>query len=130
MIPNGRTLRGTHSEERVARFVAAAEDDLRKVGGETAAGRREIERDGRRVAGLKQKEAPSRELVEDAVAHIPNDDLSYDEWVRVGLALYASLGSEARDLWEAWSAEAEKNDPCLSGCYPHPLNVGWVHSPE
>ena len=19
---------------------------------------------------------------------------------------------------------------CLSGCYPHPLNVGWVHSPE
>ena len=21
-------------------------------------------------------------------------------------------------------------NPCLSGCYPHPLNVGWVHSPE
>jgi len=19
---------------------------------------------------------------------------------------------------------------CLSGCYPHPLNVGWFHSPE
>ena len=23
-----------------------------------------------------------------------------------------------------------KIQPCLSGCYPHPLNVGWVHSPE
>ena len=21
-------------------------------------------------------------------------------------------------------------DPCLSGCFPHPLNVGWFHSPE
>ena len=26
--------------------------------------------------------------------------------------------------------EHVRNDPCLSGCYPHPLNVGWVHSPE
>lgn len=97
-------------QERFARFVAAAEDYLRKVGGETSAGRREIERDGRRIAGLKRKEAPSRELIEEAVAHIPNDDLPYDEWIRVGLALYASLGPDGRDLWEAWSAEAEKND--------------------
>jgi len=22
------------------------------------------------------------------------------------------------------------NEPCLSGCYPHPLNVGWFNSPE
>ena len=22
------------------------------------------------------------------------------------------------------------SQPCLSGCYPHPLNVGWAHSPE
>ena len=22
------------------------------------------------------------------------------------------------------------NEPCLSGCYPHPLNVGCAHSPE
>ena len=94
-----------------AAFVAAAEDYLRKAGGQTAVERREIERQGRRAAGLKRREAPPRELVEDAVAHIPNDDLPYDEWIRVGLSLYAALGADGIDLWETWSARAEKNDP-------------------
>ncbi len=94
--------------------MTAAEDYLRRVGGETAAGRREIEREGRRAAGLKGKQTPSRELIAEAIAHIPNDELPYDEWIRVGLALYASLGSEGHDLWEAWSAEAEKNDPAFT----------------
>jgi hypothetical protein len=31
--------------------------------------------------------------------------------------------------WDAGTAVCLFN-PCLSGCYPHPLNVGWVHSPE
>ncbi|MGD0183614.1 MAG: hypothetical protein ABSC25_00005, partial [Roseiarcus sp.] len=34
-----------------------------------------------------------------------------------------------------FNAKDDSNDsdidvPCLSGCYPHPLNVGWTHSPE
>lgn len=102
------------TQERIARFVAAAEDHLRTAGGETAAGRRDIEREGRRVAGLKQKENPPRELIEEAVAHIPNTDLPYDDWIRVGLALHASLGPEGRDIWEDWSAEAAKNDPAFT----------------
>ena len=92
------------SRDGCAAFIAAAEEYLRKVGGQTTADRREIDREGRKAAGLKQKEAPSRELIEEAVAHIRNDELPYDDWIKVGLALYAALGPEGRDLWETWSA--------------------------
>uniref|UniRef100_UPI004047461A PriCT-2 domain-containing protein n=1 Tax=Yoonia sp. TaxID=2212373 RepID=UPI004047461A len=102
------------SQDRCAAFIAAGEDYLRKVGGQTTSDRREIDREGRKAAGLKQKEAPSRELIEEAVAHISNDELPYDDWIKVGLALYAALGSDGRDLWETWSAEASKNDPAYS----------------
>ena len=102
------------SRDRCAAFIAAAETYLRKVGGQTTADRREIDRDGRKAAGLKQKEAPSRELIEEAVAHIRNDELPYDDWIKVGLALYAALGPDGRGLWEDWSAEASKNDPAYT----------------
>jgi len=102
------------SRDRCTAFIAAAEDYLRKVGGQTTADRREIDREGRKAAGLKQKEAPSRALIEEAVAHIRNDELPYDDWIKVGLALYASLGPDGRDLWETWSAEASKNDPAYT----------------
>lgn len=102
------------TKERCAAFISAAETYLRKVGGYSTADRREIEREGRKAAGLKRNQAPSRELVEEAVAHIPNDDLPYDDWIKVGLALYAALGSEGRNLWENWSAEASKNDPAYT----------------
>jgi hypothetical protein len=99
------------SRDTCAAFIAAAEDYLRKVGGQTTSERRVMDREGRKLAGLKPKEAPSPDLIAEAVAHIPNSDLPYDEWIKVGLALYAALGPEGRDLWEAWSAEAAKNDP-------------------
>lgn len=99
------------TKERCAAFIAAAEKYLRKVGGYSTADRREIEREGRKAAGLKRNQAPSRELVEEAFAHIPNNDLPYDDWIKVGLALYAALGPDGRDLWEGWSARADKNDP-------------------
>jgi hypothetical protein len=104
----------TVTRVRCAAFVAAAEDYLRTAGGQTTTERRDIERDGRKVAGLKRQEDPSRELIEEAVAHIPNGDVSYDEWVKVGLALYAALGADGRDLWEDWSAQAAKNDPATT----------------
>lgn len=102
------------SQGRCAAFIAAAESYLRKVSGQTTSDRREIDREGRKAAGLKQKEAPSREMIEEAVAHISNDELPYDDWIKVGLALYAALGPDGRDLWETWSAEASKNDPVYS----------------
>ena len=54
------------TKERCAAFIAAAEKYLRKVGGYSTADRREIEREGRKAAGLKRNQAPSRELVEES----------------------------------------------------------------
>lgn len=99
------------SRDTCAAFITAAEEALRKSGGQTSNERRDIDREGRKVAGLKPKEAPSHDLIAEAIAHIPNNDLPYDDWIKVGLALYAALGPDGRALWEAWSAEAAKNDP-------------------
>lgn len=101
----------TVSRDTCAAFIAAAEEALRKAGGQTSNERRDIDREGRKVAGLKPREAPSHDLIAEAIAHIPNNDLPYDDWIKVGLALYAALGPDGRALWEAWSAEAAKNDP-------------------
>lgn len=92
--------------DQCAAFIVQAEAVLRQAGGETRAERRQVEREGRKVAGLGRNDQPSREIVAEALGHIPNDDLPYDEWVRVGLSLYAALGSEGRDLWEGWSAQS------------------------
>jgi putative DNA primase/helicase len=107
-----------------AAFIAAAEEYLRKVGGQTTADRREIDREGRKAAGLKQKEAPSRALIEEAVAHIRNDDLPYDDWIKVGLALYAALGPDGRGLWETWSARGVEERPGL-----HRREMGQLRRP-
>ena len=98
------------SKESCAAFIAAADAYLRKMGGQTKADTRDVEREGRKVAGLRRLEPPSFELVEEALSYVPNDDLSYDEWIRVGLALYAALGAEGCVLWEEWSSQAAKND--------------------
>ncbi len=94
-----------------AAFVLRAEALLRQAGGESRADRREIERKGRRAAGLNIREKPSREMVTEALAHVANDDLPYDEWIRVGFALHHGLGDAGRELWEGWSAQSAKNDP-------------------
>jgi len=102
------------SKESCAAFIAAADTYLRQHGGQSKANTRDVEREGRKAAGLRRLEAPSFALVEDALSYIPNDDLPYDEWIRVGLALYAALGAEGRVLWEEWSAQAAKNDAACS----------------
>ena len=49
-----------------------------------------------------------------ALAYIPNAELDYDSWVRIGLALKGALGDEGEELFAAWSAQAVKNDPTHS----------------
>ncbi len=51
------------------------------------------------------------EAVEDALVHILNDDLDYDSWVRIGMAVKGALGDEGWPLFEKWSQSSQKNDP-------------------
>lgn len=48
------------------------------------------------------------EAVTDAMAWIPNHDLHYDEWVRIGLAAKAGAGDRAFQAWDQWSAKSAK----------------------
>jgi putative DNA primase/helicase len=111
------------SVEALKQFVDEAETVLRAAGARTA---REIkgktkpgksekknrdrqQRSGKIHAGLFPDEKPSREVINDALNHIPND-MDWEEWYRIGYALYDGLGEAGRDLWEEWSAKSPKND--------------------
>ena len=101
--------------ELLRQFVVEAEQVLRSAGARTE---REIEakrnqernKNGKIFAALRDNEKPSREMVEDALNHIPND-MDYDEWIRIGFALYEGLGASGSDLWEKWSTQSHKNNP-------------------
>lgn len=52
--------------------------------------------------------------IREALAWIPNADLDYDSWVRVGLALKGALSEAAGDLFAAWSAQSGKDDAAFT----------------
>lgn len=49
--------------------------------------------------------------ISSALARLPNEELDYDSWVRIGMALKGALGEEGASLFAEWSAQAEKDDP-------------------
>ncbi len=51
------------------------------------------------------------EDVRAALAIIPNADIHYDEWVRVGLAAFSATAGtgEGFEAWQAWSAKSNKH---------------------
>jgi hypothetical protein len=51
------------------------------------------------------------ELVQDALAFVPNVDADYDFWLRIGFALHSALGSDGFTLWDEWSRKSPKHDP-------------------
>lgn len=46
----------------------------------------------------------------DILAHISNDDLVYDEWISVGMALHHATQGTGYQLWVDWSATSSKHD--------------------
>jgi len=99
------------TRDQVHAFIVAAERLLRTAGAEPKAERRSKEQAGQRAARLEAGQRPSRELVEEALSFVPNDDRAYDEWIRIGFALYDALGESGRGLWHSWSATSAKNVP-------------------
>ena len=45
------------------------------------------------------------------VESIPNNDLHYDEWLRVGMGIHHATAGEGFALWLQWSAQSKKHDP-------------------
>ena len=51
----------------------------------------------------------------DALEAYGNQDLHYDDWIRIGHALKRELpGADGLALWEWWSSLSAKNDPELT----------------
>jgi hypothetical protein len=60
----------------------------------------------------------SRAKLESALAFIP-PDLGYDDWLQVGMALYAELGAGGISVWDYWSSKGQKYQGLKS------LDVHW-----
>ena len=52
--------------------------------------------------------------IQAALAWLPNAELDYDSWMRVGMALKGALGEAGRDLFADWSAQADKDVPAAT----------------
>lgn len=67
-----------------------------------------------------------------ALAWIPNADLDYDSWVRIGLALKGALAENGAELFAAWSAQSGKDDPAFTartwaGLRPERIGAGTLY---
>lgn len=51
-----------------------------------------------------------RAKVESALAYI-NADCGYDDWYKIGMAIYSELGAGGFSVWDYWSAKSSKYSP-------------------
>lgn len=66
------------------------------------------------TGGAAHAQAGTLAAIREALAWIPNPDLDYDSWVRVGLALKGALGDAGGDLFATWSAQSGKDDAAFT----------------
>jgi len=57
----------------------------------------------------RRTEGGTVEAVTAALEFVPNDNLAYSDWLRIGQSIKAGLGEKGRELWEAWSAKSSKD---------------------
>ena len=84
------------------------------------------------------------EGVASAIEWISNDDLAYDDWVYIGMALKGALPDDGLVIWREWSARSQKNDPGVTDkawwsfrpkgigagtIYRFALDAGWSPPP-
>ena len=72
------------------------------------------------------------DAVTEALRFIANDDLDYDSWVRIGLAIKGALGDNGWPLFEAWSNQAPKHVPettvkAWQGLKPTRIGAGTLY---
>lgn len=52
--------------------------------------------------------------IRSALGWLPNDELDYDSWMRIGMALKGALGDEGGEVFATWSAHAAKDVPATT----------------
>jgi hypothetical protein len=84
------------------------------------------------VAGAPGDLRGTPAAIADALRFIPNADLDYDSWVRIGLALKGALGEDGWSLFAAWSAASSKDVPeftlkTWAGLKPERIGAGTIY---
>ena len=72
------------------------------------------------------------EALEDAMRRIPNADVPYHDWVRIGMALKGGLGDRAEAMFHRWSAlskkhVAETTTRFFSSARPTEIGAGTIY---
>jgi len=88
--------------------------------------------DGQREHAPNEALRADPDRVRAAIAAIPNNDLAWDDWFYLGMAIKGALGDEGYDAWEGFSAKStKKNDPmettkAWAGFKPTRIGAGTV----
>jgi hypothetical protein len=72
------------------------------------------------------------EAIADALRFVPNADLAYGEWVRIGMAIRGALGDDGWPLFADWSATSDKDVPATtadawSRFRPNRIGAGTIY---
>ncbi|WP_160381230.1 PriCT-2 domain-containing protein [Pseudooceanicola pacificus] len=60
------------------------------------------------------KQIGTLSAIRSALDWLPNDELDYDSWMRIGMALKGALGGEGGEVFANWSAQAAKDVPATT----------------
>lgn len=52
----------------------------------------------------------AHEDIADMLSHIPNNDVPYEEWISIGMAIHHATQGSGFELWDSWSASSGKHD--------------------
>jgi hypothetical protein len=105
----------TKGEPRLATIITVSENEidlsealkvLREEAGSTLFGSYDPQ-------GAKEKRAANPEDVARALKVVPNENLKWDDWNYVGMAVWGAAGGSAEGFkaFAEWSAKASKNNP-------------------
>jgi hypothetical protein len=108
-------FRGLRYVTMTGLHLAGTPTELREIGGAALellarAGRKLAPPTQAKATTPEQARAPLRDVLA-ALSTVRNDDLEYDDWLRVGLATFAATSGEGEGLeaWMRWSAKSAKH---------------------
>jgi Protein of unknown function (DUF3987)/Primase C terminal 2 (PriCT-2)/Bifunctional DNA primase/polymerase, N-terminal len=120
----------TLSEEDARKFIALADQMLANYG--RPVGRLVEQDEGRPHASSDEQRARDPGDLRDALASIPNEDLEFDDWLRILYAIKGALGDEGLCAFLAWSAKSKKHVPAnatheYKAARPSKIGAGTIY---
>jgi AAA domain/Primase C terminal 2 (PriCT-2)/Bifunctional DNA primase/polymerase, N-terminal len=136
----------TVTEAQMREFIVQANVILAKHSKPTTDLQSEMHRDAeaqaKAVEGKGNFKATNPDECRAALQAIPNDDLEYDQYIKIGYSVAGALGADGRDDWHQWAGQSAKYDekktesdwqgfmrkPVRSGAgtiFREAMNAGW-----